>query len=164
MYSFFLRAWIWGTLVLCLFLGVVHAHCWDGRVGVTIQSFVFLLVWNMQLHTILYNLVIRIGVPTSIILLISVSGRRHGSGAGKVMDCKMDKHNYSKHACISNTNFPFFSPSFGCFDLIKFGRISSNFQGCFGSRYVQGRKEGRREGRKQASMEVSRCGISHNFV
>jgi hypothetical protein len=87
----------------------------------------------MQLQTILYNLVIRIGVPTSIILLFQLVAEGTEVGAGKVMDCKMDKHNYSKHACISNTTFLFSPSSFGCFDLIKFGRVSSNFQGCFGS-------------------------------
>jgi hypothetical protein len=65
----------------------------------------FLLVWNMQLQTILYNLVIRIGVPTSIILLFQLVAEGTEVGQGRVMDCKMDKHNYSKHACISNTIF-----------------------------------------------------------
>ncbi len=64
----------------------------------------------MQLQTILYNLVIRIGVPTSITLLFQLVAEGTEVGQGRVMDCKMDKHNYSKHACISNTIFPFFPP------------------------------------------------------
>jgi hypothetical protein len=60
------------SVMFFFFLGVVHAHGWEEGLGSPFSPFVFLLVWNMQLQTILYNLVIRIGVPTSIILLFQL--------------------------------------------------------------------------------------------